>query len=64
MSKQKSSEADENPTIQEIRLCRKLVASIKQIVDQYGNVVPDSVLNEYKKLKEFYESRNWIISDG
>jgi len=54
-------EVHQNGTIAEIRLCRALARSIEQVLTQYGEVIPHSVLVEYKRLKAFYESRNWSV---
>jgi hypothetical protein len=41
-------------TAQEIKLSRDLAREIDQVTRQYGNVVPENVLNAYYKLKEYY----------
>lgn len=41
--------------IEEKRLLRGVVKAIEQIEDQYPGVTPHSVMNEYKKVKLFYE---------
>jgi hypothetical protein len=41
-------------TAQEIKLSRDLAREIEQVTRQYGNVVPENVLNAYYKLKEYY----------
>jgi hypothetical protein len=41
-------------SIKEIKLSRDLAREIDQITRQYGNVVPENVLNAYYKLKEHY----------
>lgn len=41
-------------TAREIKLSRDLAREIEQCIRQYGNVVPESVLNAYFKLKEHY----------
>ena len=40
--------------IVEKRLLRGVVKAIEQIEDQYPGVTPHSVMNEYKKVKQFY----------
>lgn len=51
-------EVVERGTIRELELSRNLARSIEQIVNQYGQVVPQSVMQEYVKLKEHYESQD------
>jgi hypothetical protein len=41
-------------SIKEIKLSRDLAREIDQVTRQYGNVVPENVLNAYLKLKEHY----------
>jgi hypothetical protein len=41
-------------TAQEIKLSRDLAREIEQVTRQYGNVVPEDVLNAFYKLKEYY----------
>jgi hypothetical protein len=41
-------------TAQEIKLSRDLAREIEQVTRQYGNVVPENVLNAFYKLKEYY----------
>lgn len=41
-------------TAREIKLSRDLAREIDQVTRQYGNVVPQNVLNAYYKLKEYY----------
>ena len=41
-------------TTKELSLSRELSREIEQSIRQYGNVVPDNVLNAYLKLKEYY----------
>lgn len=41
-------------TAQEIKLSRDLAREIEQITHQYGNVIPENVLNAFYKLKEYY----------
>lgn len=41
-------------TTREIKLSRDLAREIEQVTRQYGNVVPENVLNAYYKLKEYY----------
>lgn len=41
-------------TAKEITLSRDLAREIEQVTRQYGNVVPENVLNAYYKLKEHY----------
>ena len=54
-------EVHDRGTTQELYLCRALARTIEQEINQYGNVIPHSVLVEYKKLKAFYESRDWTL---
>ena len=49
-------EVVERGTIQELSLLRGLARSIEDVTAQYGQVVPQSVMQEYNKLKEHYES--------
>lgn len=42
-------------TATEIQLSRALAREIDQVVRQYGNVVPENVLNSFMKLKEHYD---------
>jgi hypothetical protein len=48
-------------TAEELALCRSLARSIEQVLFQYGNVVPQSVLVNYEKLKSFYERNNLLV---
>ena len=41
-------------TSRELFLSRALAREIDQVLRQYGNVVPENVLNAYLKLKELY----------
>ena len=41
-------------TAREIRLSRDLAKEIEQTISQYGNVIPQNVLNSYMKLREYY----------
>jgi hypothetical protein len=41
-------------TAREIKLSRDLAREIDQVTRQYGNVVPEDVLNAFYKLKEYY----------
>lgn len=41
-------------TFGEIKLSRELAREIEQVTQQYGNVVPSSILNVYYKLREYY----------
>lgn len=41
-------------TSREIKLSRELAQEIEQTTQQYGNVIPQSVLNAYYKLREYY----------
>ena len=41
-------------TARELKLSRDLAREIDQITRQYGNVVPENVMNAYLKLKEHY----------
>lgn len=45
-------------TTREIQLSRDLAREIEQVTRQYGNVVPENVLNAYYKLKEYYALQN------
>jgi hypothetical protein len=38
----------------EIKLSRELAREIEQVTQQYGNVIPQNVMNAYLKLKEHY----------
>lgn len=51
-------EVIERGTIRELELSRNLARAIEQIVNQCGQVVPNSVMQEYYKLKAFYESQD------
>lgn len=42
-------------TAEELRLSRELSRAIDQITQQYGQVVPHSVLAAYNKLLQHYE---------
>jgi hypothetical protein len=41
-------------SIREIELSRALAREIDQVTRQYGNVVPENVLNAFLRLKEHY----------
>ena len=41
-------------TSRELFLSRALAREIDQVLRQYGNVVPENVLNAYLELKELY----------
>jgi hypothetical protein len=41
-------------TTTEIKLSRALAQEIDQVTRQYGNVVPENVLNAFLRLKEYY----------
>jgi len=41
-------------TTTEIKLSRALAQEIDQVTRQYGNVVPENVLNAFLRLKEHY----------
>ena len=41
-------------TAQELKLSRDLAREIDQTIRQYGNVIPENILNTYFKLKEYY----------
>lgn len=41
-------------TARELKLSRDLAREIDQVTRQYGNVVPENVMNVYLKLKEHY----------
>ena len=41
-------------TCTEINLSRTLAGEISQVVEQYGNVLPQNVMNAYRKLREHY----------
>jgi hypothetical protein len=47
-------EVHEIGTAREIKLSRDLAREIEQVTEQYGNVIPQSVLNAYYKLREHY----------
>lgn len=47
-------EVHEIGTARELKLSRDLAREIEQSIRQYGNVVPENVLNAYLKLKEYY----------
>lgn len=47
-------EVHEIGTAREIKLSRDLAREIEQSIRQYGNTIPENVLNSYLKLKEFY----------
>jgi hypothetical protein len=42
-------------TAEELRLSRELARAIDQIIKQYGQVVPQSVVAPYNKLLQHYE---------
>lgn len=42
---------------EEIRLSRELAKSIEQLTEQYDRILPQSVMQSYKKLKEHYEKQ-------
>jgi hypothetical protein len=50
----KDFEVCEIGTIREIQLSRALARAIDSELEQYGNVVPHSVLQAYLKLKDHY----------
>lgn len=41
-------------TTREINYSRALAREIEQVTRQYGNVIPENVMNAYYKLKEYY----------
>jgi hypothetical protein len=41
-------------TARELKLSRDLAREIDQVTRQFGNVVPENVMNAYLKLKEHY----------
>jgi hypothetical protein len=41
-------------TTTEIKLSRALAQEIDQVTRQYGNAVPENVLNAFLRLKEYY----------
>ena len=47
-------EVHEIGTAREIKLSRDLAREIEQSIRQYGNAIPENVLNAYLKLKEYY----------
>lgn len=47
-------EVHEIGTARELKLSRELAQEIEQSIRQYGNVIPENVLNAYLKLKEYY----------
>lgn len=44
-------------TAQEIKLSRDLARAIEQVIDQYGQVVPRSVVVHYNRLLEHYQKQ-------
>lgn len=42
-------------TTKEIQLSRELAKSIEQITEQYGGVVPESVMQAYNRLVKHYD---------
>ena len=44
-------------TCTEINLSRALAREISQITEQYGNVVPENVMQAYRKLRNHYEEQ-------
>lgn len=56
--KMNDCEVVEKGTIREIELARNLAREIERVTDQYGLVVPNSVMIEYNKLKEHYERQD------
>lgn len=44
-------------TATEIKLSRALANEIEQITQQYGNVVPHSVLQKYYELRSYYQKQ-------
>jgi hypothetical protein len=41
-------------TSRELKLSRDLAQEIDQVLRQYGNVIPENIINAYMKLKEYY----------
>ena len=41
-------------TIEELRLSRELAAEIQQTVEQYGQVIPNNVMQAYNRLYGHY----------
>jgi hypothetical protein len=41
-------------TAEELRLLRALVGEIKQVMDQFGQVIPHNVVIAYNKLSGYY----------
>ena len=41
-------------TTREIKLSRDLAREIEQVTQQYGNVIPNNVMQAYLKLVEYY----------
>lgn len=54
-------EVVERGTVRELQLARNLARAIEQVTKQYGLVVPHSVMQEYYKLKEHYESQDRTV---
>ena len=50
----KDFEVCEIGTIREIQLSRALAREIEEVLQQYGQVVPQSVLKAYLQLKDHY----------
>jgi len=55
MMKSNDFEVHSIGTTEELRLSRALAREIEAVVEQYGEVVPKSVLNRYYDLRAFYQ---------
>ena len=42
-------------TTEELRLSRALAREIESVLEQYGKVIPNSVLNRYYDLRALYQ---------
>jgi hypothetical protein len=57
MMKSNDFEVHSIGTTEELRLSRALAREIEAVVEQYGEVVPKSVLNRYYDLRAFYQQQ-------
>lgn len=48
-------EVHERGTHRELFLSRQLAREIEQVLAQYGNVIPQSVLDKYAQLRSWYD---------
>jgi hypothetical protein len=55
MMKSNDFEVHSIGTTEELRLSRALAREIEAVLEQYGKVIPNSVLNRYYDLRALYQ---------